>query len=280
MSFAEIRLEMGFDYGASGGPEYRTSIIELASGHERRNIDWEASRGRWDLGERIIDQDEKEFLLKFHRARNGRAIGFRFKDWSDWEGLDEVLTTTGASNYQLIKTYADIAGSYVRSIQKPVTDTVTLKRNGSPYAGFTLNSTTGILTLTADSSVNISGISKANPGVVTTATAHNLTTGVTVFLSGIGGMTQLNNRAFVVTVLTSTTFSLNGENTSGYTTYTSGGTVRTYVQPSESLSWSGQFDTPVRFESDRFRVQFEAYREFDKKALYQLFSLPVVEIRV
>lgn len=67
----------------------------------------------------------------------------------------------------------------------------------------------------------VAGVSIANPGVVTTNSAHNLTTGDVVQIASVGGATQANG-IFPVTVLSATTFSI-PINVSG--TYTSGGTV-------------------------------------------------------
>ena len=76
----------------------------------------------------------------------------------------------------------------------------------------------------------ITGISKANPGVVT-APFHALTTGDEVYLIGIGGMIEVNGRVFTVTVLTGNTFSI-GVNTTGYSTFTSDdGVVRVGSPP-------------------------------------------------
>jgi hypothetical protein len=69
----------------------------------------------------------------------------------------------------------------------------------------------------------ITGISQANPGVVTVP-AHGYSTGDVVFLDEIGGMTELNRRSVRVTVLSSSTFSVDVD-TSGYGAWTSGGTA-------------------------------------------------------
>lgn len=66
----------------------------------------------------------------------------------------------------------------------------------------------------------ITGITKANPGVVT-ATAHGLNNGDYVKLTVLG-MTQVNGRVFRVANKTTDTFELEGENTTNYTTFTSG----------------------------------------------------------
>lgn len=84
----------------------------------------------------------------------------------------------------------------------------------------------GVLT---DAAVNVSGITKANPGVVT-ATAHGFSNGDRVILSSVGGMTEVNNRQFVVANVTANTFELSGVNTSSYSTYTSGGTVASIIE--------------------------------------------------
>lgn len=69
----------------------------------------------------------------------------------------------------------------------------------------------------------ISGVTKANPAVVT-ATAHGLDDGDVIKISGVVGMTELNGRTFVVEKLTDNTFSLLGINSSAYNAYGSGGT--------------------------------------------------------
>jgi hypothetical protein len=72
--------------------------------------------------------------------------------------------------------------------------------------------------------VKISAISKANPGVVTTLSAHGYATGDVRKLYVPNGMTQLNGVNVTITKLTNTTFSI-GINTTAYGTYTSGGEV-------------------------------------------------------
>lgn len=72
---------------------------------------------------------------------------------------------------------------------------------------------------------DISGITQANPAVVTTSTAHGLTTGERVYIAGVSGMGEVNNLFFIATVLTTTTFQLTGINSTGYGAYTADGQV-------------------------------------------------------
>lgn len=68
--------------------------------------------------------------------------------------------------------------------------------------------------LTLDNPINIVGITAANPPVVTTASAHGFTTGDTVRIQYVTTMTEYNDQNFVVTVLSGTTFSLDGQDAS------------------------------------------------------------------
>lgn len=69
----------------------------------------------------------------------------------------------------------------------------------------------------------INNISQTNPCNITTNIDHNLHSGDQVSFFGIGGMVELNLTSAFITVIDPVTFSLNGIDSSGFTTYTSGG---------------------------------------------------------
>ncbi len=71
--------------------------------------------------------------------------------------------------------------------------------------------------------IEISNISLSNPCVITTLLNHNLQTGDQVSLFGIGGTVELNDTVAFVTVLSPTTFSLDGVDSTAFGAYTSGG---------------------------------------------------------
>jgi hypothetical protein len=79
------------------------------------------------------------------------------------------------------------------------------------------------------SSLAITNVTQANPGVVTTNINHGLLAGSTVEISGVVGMTELNGNSYVVTPLTPTTFSLDADTTS-FGVYSSGGTISPEVR--------------------------------------------------
>ena len=73
----------------------------------------------------------------------------------------------------------------------------------------------------------ITGATKANPCVIT-ATGHGFRTGISVTIASVGGMTQLNGNTYTITRIDANSFSLDGVNSTGYGTYTSGGTATSY----------------------------------------------------
>lgn len=73
-------------------------------------------------------------------------------------------------------------------------------------------------------SKTVTGATQANPVAVTVA-AHGYTTGDEIQLISIGGMTQINDRIFTITVVDANTFTLNGTDGTGFSAYTSGGSA-------------------------------------------------------
>lgn len=72
---------------------------------------------------------------------------------------------------------------------------------------------------------NITAISQANPAVVTAA-GHGLANGDVVYITGVLGMTEVNDQFFTVANATPNTFELSGIDSTAYGAYTSGGTVQ------------------------------------------------------
>lgn len=97
---------------------------------------------------------------------------------------------------------------------------------GDPYqvAGAIFKGAGDISSLVG-SSIGITGITNANPGVVTTNLNHGLITGqANVHIAGVVGMAGVNGGPYTVTVISPTTFSF-GVDTTGSGTYVSGGVV-------------------------------------------------------
>ena len=274
-SFDEVRFPDpdGLSPGVQWGVSYSTVVITTGAGFEQRNQQW--SRGRRTGRIRFIPQTlaQAQALVDFFEARAGRARGFRFKDPRDYTATEEPLDPDGSPTVQLIKTYSSGGVDRVRNIYKPVSATVTLERNGSSYTSFVLDYNSGTVYLTALTTANITAITKAATAQITTSAAHGLTVGQTVWIDGAVGMTEINDQtATILTTPTSTTLTVD-INSTDYTTYVSGGVVQTYVQPSDTLEWTGEFDVPVRFDTDVQELVQQApdWHDWD--------NIPIVELR-
>lgn len=103
-----------------------------------------------------------------------------------------------------------------------------------------------------DVTLSITGATATNPVVLTVANLDSLQDGDEVYVSGVGGMTQLNGRWFILDNpnFGAGTVELKGVNGTGYSAYTSGGTVQRvyriaspyYAEDLSSLQWRGQSD--------------------------------------
>ena len=150
IDFVEERFPEDISYGSSGGPQFNTNIITVSSGFEQRNINWSQARAKYVVNHGIKDELQIKALLEFFRMVNGRAIGFRYKDWSDYIAIGENIGTGDGvtTTFQLKRTYTFGAGliSHVRDIKKPVANTEKIYVNGTLTTAYTIDYTTGIVT--------------------------------------------------------------------------------------------------------------------------------------
>jgi len=276
MAFLETpRFPDNIAYGAEGGLAFSTDVVELSNGNEQRNINWVYPRGSWDVSHGVKRKLDMESIIAFHRACQGRAHGFRFKDWTDFQASasNGVLTRVDgtADVYQLFKKYA--AGALVTSriITKPVANKVNVYRNGGLIAA-TVDTTTGKVTVPAISTKSIIGITKAANGVAE-ITGHGFSNNDAIKITSVAGMTQVNNQVFTVSVVDANHVQLN-VNTSAYSTYTSGGSAIKYANLADTFTWVGEFDVPCRFSDDRLPVAYVANN------IIECNQIPVVEIRI
>src|SRR5690606_19495651 len=108
MAFVETPFPTDIAHGSTRRPEYSTDIVITHSGHEQRNINWSQARARYNVAHGVKTQSQLNALIAFFRARKGRADGFRFKDWTDYQAALELIGTGdgGESVFQLKKNYS------------------------------------------------------------------------------------------------------------------------------------------------------------------------------
>ena len=159
IGFHEVRFPIDIARGATGGPERRTDIVTLASGHEERNSRWADSRRRYNAGYGVKSVRDLHAVLAFFEERRGRLYGFRWKDRLDDRSvapglavgpLDQAIGTgDGATaEFQLLKAYGTAFAPWQRRIEKPVDGTVRVAVAGvelSAGTDFSCDAATGIV---------------------------------------------------------------------------------------------------------------------------------------
>ena len=150
MAFIEVRFPADIAYGSAGGPEYSTEVVITHSGYEQRNANWAQARARYNVAHGVKTQAQLDMLIAFFRARKGRADGFRFKDWTDYQASGQLIGTgDGASKvFQLSKSYSSGTSAEQRIVTKPVAGTVKLYVAGvlQSVGAYTLGLATGVVT--------------------------------------------------------------------------------------------------------------------------------------
>jgi uncharacterized protein (TIGR02217 family) len=158
MAFHDDQLPTDVERGALGGPRFKTTVLEMVSGEEKRNIDWSKTRGQWDVGYGIQKSSDLQDVIDFFYARQGRAHSFRFKDWADFTIGDAVTPTpqsigTGDNievDFQIFKRYSSGGTDFDRAITKPINASTDVYLGGVLQGGgYTLDGLTGIITFAA-----------------------------------------------------------------------------------------------------------------------------------
>lgn len=146
MAFAEVRFPTDIAFGSTGGPEYSTDIVITQGGYEQRNINWSQARARYNVAHGVKTQMQLDILIAFFRARKGRADGFRFKDWTDYQAVNQLIGTGDDTTtvFQLQKHYTS-GESETRIITKPVAGSITIYLDDVPESGsnYTADTTNG-----------------------------------------------------------------------------------------------------------------------------------------
>ena len=107
-----------------------------------------------------------------------------------------------------------------------------------------------------NASQNITGITKANPAVVT-VTSHGYTNGTDVWINNVGGMTEVNGRRYTVANATTHTFELSGVDSTNYTTYTSGGTAASVYEISSPYTEAQLYEIQFTQSADVMYIVHE-----------------------
>lgn len=261
MPFLNERFPENIDYGSGFATKFATSITTVAVGEYRSrlhpflmtSLDVDFLRQREDVLNKIID---------LNMRAGGTYKGFRVKNFIDFSSnayraaptpLDQAMLPVSAGVYQLVRWYGSSADPECsrRLIKKPVAASVSVAVGGMTYpaAQYSVNYNNGLVTLASNKTRAVTAISQASSATLTVGT-NTFAIGDSVVVSGVSGMTQINNLRALVTAKPNSTSITIAINSSGFSTYTSGGTVQTQPIAGEVVSAGFYFDIPMRFDAD------------------------------
>lgn len=264
--FLEERLDGNIQYGSSWYDDYKVNIVTTSGGQEYRSLIHVFPLRKFDVTFMMDNVNMWNNLVNVYHRAHGKYAGFRIRCLDEYTSningttnataTDQPMGLVSAGVYQLRKYYgrdkaAGTTGYAYRNIYKPVSGTILvgIQNEIVPSAAYSANTTTGIVTFSANKTSTITGISKAVSAVISTSNTGGILFGDSVYISGVSGMTQINGlRAYVLSVVTNVSITIDVDS-SAFGTWTSGGVVNTRPQTGEDVTAGFEFDFPVRFNS-------------------------------
>lgn len=193
----------------------------------------------WQSGVAVAAGDLRRFNGNTYKALNAANTGTAPPtniSGTQWDGAGNVLWQYQDSGYGIAKITA-----YTSATQVTATVLSTL-----PAA-------------VVGTVATITGITQANPAVVTAVNAFAV--GDPVFIDGVVGMTQVNDKAYTLSAVTGANFTLSGIDSTAFTAYSSGGTaiknatvywqLGAWATPVTGSAYAGYWPRSVCFFSDR-----------------------------
>ncbi len=114
----------------------------------------------------------------------------------------------------------------------------------------------------------ITNATKANPCQITSPN-HSLITGTLIYIANVLGMTQLNSAIYSITVVDANNFTLDGINSTGFSTYTKGGIWNTSPVDGQTYIPGSQYAW-YRFYSTQFGQYLRIGITYDDNLMNQL----------
>ncbi|MFE1815634.1 DUF2460 domain-containing protein [Metapseudomonas otitidis] len=259
--FIEELFPTDAHYGSGFESAHATQIVRTAGGNEYRSLrhPYVMTRLQIDFGRQTRDVIDR--IIDLNWRANGTFRGFRVHHPLDHSTNDYISVPTAFDQpalrvsqgvYQLMRWYGSSSDPKAsrRRIRKVAAGTVLLAVGSAvhPTAMWSVDANTGIVTFAANKTRSIAGITKASSAVLTVG-SHTFTVGESVFISGVSGMTQINNLRALVTAIDTTTITV-AINSTAFGTWTSGGTVQTQPQVSETVTAGCYYHIPMRFDAD------------------------------
>jgi len=273
--FPDVVLSSSIIAAGIRGKNMRSNIrVSTSSGEMQINVRWARTLRQYELGVVPLSIEQWAQIEALHEVTEGGAFGFLMQDPKDrsaaaGEGFLQpysgglLLGTMGygygVPTYRLGKRYAISGTSRFkdRLITRPK-DTPLVKKNGITLANgssagqFTIDPATGIVTIHEDASAYLASATVGATTVLDFGSgsfASLFATGGRVWLQGVVGTAAsvLTDKSHEVLSVSGNTLTIN-TSTTGLTVISA--LAMRYPQPSDTLTWSGEFFVPVHFMED------------------------------
>jgi len=162
------------------------------------------------------------FDLKWGGSNRTVSSALKFYSTDNSRFLIDIVDGYGSETQAAIRRINTLAQLVIRNV--PISETYQTTIPQIVDRAFVAEVGTG------GTSFNISGVTTLDPVVVTTSTAHGLTTGDQILISEVGGTIEINGNDFYVDIIDATSFSLYNDlaltdsvDGTNFTAYTSGG---------------------------------------------------------
>lgn len=122
MSYIDAFIPACGGYGWQGGPEFKTVIVEMRNGWERRNAEIANARHSFNIPYNNISREDYMGIKQLHLTARGRLHNFKFIDELDSEADNEVFDTgNGVKTVFQLRKLSSIDGvSYERNVYVPL----------------------------------------------------------------------------------------------------------------------------------------------------------------
>lgn len=149
--FYEISFPQNLSLNFKKSIKFNNKINISNNGFEQIQSLWEKSKSVFEINKENLNKEELEKIVSFFNIVKGNSIGFRFKDWFDYDAKKQILGTyNGKKVFQLIKNYFSVSNNgdsflYTKIIRKPISNTVSVYINNVQINNFLVNYNEGLI---------------------------------------------------------------------------------------------------------------------------------------
>lgn len=118
MTYIRAEIEQCPAFGWQGGPSFKTLIVTMASGRERRNAEWAQARHSYSMPFLNISPESYRNIKQMHYVCRGMVNAFQFQDQLDYQADNDFFGVGDGvkTEFQLGKVSVIEGVSYDREI--------------------------------------------------------------------------------------------------------------------------------------------------------------------